>query len=112
MMEGNKYEAIFFILNKGHIDEAMSAAREAGATGGTTLTGRGTATAEEAVKKFGVVFWQEKEIVLIIAEKEKRTGIMSAISKVAGLNKPGCGIGFSLPVEDVIGIGGTDIEET
>lgn len=101
-----KYEVIFFILNKGHVDEAMTAAREAGATGGTVITGRGSAT-EEISKAFGIDFRQEKEILLILCESRLRTDIMSAISKKAGLNKPGCGIGFSLPVEDVAGIGKT-----
>ena len=99
-----KYEAIFFILNKGHVDEAMAAAREAGATGGTVITGRGVASPEAVLKTFGVAVQPEKEILLILTEKEKRSDIMSAISKVAGLDKPGCGIGFSLPAEDVTGI--------
>lgn len=99
-----KYELILFILNKGHIDEAMTAAREAGATGGTILTGRGSAP-EEIEKAFGIPVQQEKELLMILAEKEKRSGIMSAISEKAGLNKPGCGIGFSMAVEDVTGIG-------
>lgn len=98
-----KYEIIFFILNKGHVDEAMTAAREAGATGGTIITGRGAAT-DEVVKRLGVAVQQEKELLLILASIEKRTAIMQAISKAAGLSKPGCGIGFSLPVEDVTGI--------
>lgn len=103
MSETLKYEIIFFILNKGHIDEAMAAAREAGATGGTIITGRGAAT-DEVVKRLGVAVQQEKELLMILATVEKRKAIMSAISKAAGLNKPGCGIGFSLPVEDVTGI--------
>lgn len=98
-----KYEMIFFILNKGHVDEAMAAAREVGATGGTIITGRGAAS-DNIVKQLGVSVKQEKELLLILSTSEKRADIMSAISKVAGLNKPGCGIGFSIPVEDVTGI--------
>ena len=103
-MTERKYELIVFILNKGHVDEAMAAAREAGATGGTVLTAHGTATPENTLKKLGIPVQQEKEMLIIIAAKEKRTDIMSAIGKAAGLNKPGCGIGFSVPVEDVAGI--------
>lgn len=102
-MNNSGYEIIFFILNKGHIDEAMAAAHEAGATGGTIITGRGAAT-DEVVKRLGIAVQQEKEILMILASKEKRAGIMSAIGKAAGLNKPGKGIGFSLPVEDVTGL--------
>ncbi|MBP5308468.1 MAG: P-II family nitrogen regulator [Clostridia bacterium] len=99
-----KHEAIFFILNKGHVDEAMAAARDAGATGGTVITARGAASPEEALKIFGIAVQHEKEILLILSPADKRSEIMSAISKAAGLNKPGCGIGFSLPAEDVTGI--------
>lgn len=103
-MSKTKYEIIFFILNKGHVDEAMTAAREAGATGGTILTGKGSASPDTVKNTWGITVHQEKEILLILASNEKRSKIMSAISKVAGLDKPGCGIGFSLPAEDVTGI--------
>ena len=99
-----RFEIIFFILNKGHVDEAMAAARDAGATGGTIITGRSAAAPEEVQKSLGITIQQEKELLLILAKTEKRTEIMSAISKAAGLNKPGCGIGFSMPAEDVTGI--------
>lgn len=99
----NTHQAIFFVLNKGHVDEAMAAAREAGATGGTVLSARGVASAEEAEKRFGISIQQEKEILLILAPAEKCAEIMSAISKSAGLNTPGRGIGFTLPVDEVIG---------
>lgn len=99
-----RYEIIFFILNKGHVDEAMAAAREAGATGGTIITGRGAAVPEDVERAIGITIQPEKELLLILAKAEKRSEIMSAISKAAGLNKPGCGIGFSLPAEDVTGL--------
>jgi len=100
----NKFEVIFFVLNKGHEDEAMAAAREAGARGGTVITGRGSASPEAVVKALGISVHPEKEILMILTKQEQRSEIMSAISKVAGLNKPGGGIGFSLPVDDVTGI--------
>ena len=100
----NQFEMIFFILNKGHIDEAMAAAREVGATGGTVITGHGSASPEFVEKSLGFAVQPEKEILMILTLKEKRSDIMSAIAKVAGLNKPGAGIGFSIPVEDVTGL--------
>lgn len=99
-----KYEVIFFVLNRGHEDEAMAAAREAGARGGTVIMGRGSATPEAVVKALGISVHPEKEILMILTRATERTQIMSAIAKVAGINKPGGGIGFSLPVEDVTGL--------
>ena len=103
-----EYEAIFFILNKGHVDEAMEAARAAGATGGTIINGRGTADPGEIIKKFGISVQAEKELLLILAETKYKAAIMKAISLAAGLNKAGGGIGFSVPVEDTIGLSQED----
>ncbi len=106
-----QFEMIFFILNKGHIDEAMAKAREAGATGGTVITAHGSAAPEFVEKSLGFAVQPEKEILMILSLKEKRSAIMSAISIVAGLNKPGAGIGFSIPVEDVTGLSAFNKED-
>jgi nitrogen regulatory protein PII len=98
-----KYELIFTILNRGFSDLAMDSARAEGATGGTILTARG-AGAKEVERLFGLTLSQEKEIILILATKENRSGIMTAICKSAGLNTQGKGIAFSVPVDDVCGI--------
>ncbi|MBO7378127.1 MAG: P-II family nitrogen regulator [Clostridia bacterium] len=103
-----EYEAIFFILNKGYVDEAMEAARAAGARGGTIINGRGTADPEEMIRKLGISVQAEKELLLILAEKGDKTAIMKAISAAAGLNKAGGGIGFSVPVEDTVGLSAED----
>ena len=41
-----KYEAVFCIVNAGFSDDVMTAARRAGAGGGTVLKGRGSAPRE------------------------------------------------------------------
>lgn len=98
-----KYELIFTILNRGFSDVVMDGARQSGATGGTIITARGTAS-KETEKLLGLTISYEKEIVLILAPKEKRNNIMTAICKCAGLNTEGKGITFSMPVDDVMGI--------
>ena len=40
------YELIYVILNEGHSDEVMDAARPAGATGGTVIAAKGTGIAD------------------------------------------------------------------
>lgn len=97
------YELILTILNRGFSDAAMDSARKSGATGGTIITARG-AGAKEAEKLLGIRISQEKEIILILTPKDRRTEIMSAICKSAGLNTRGRGITFSLPVSDVLGV--------
>ncbi len=99
----NEFEVILCIVNAGFADSVMAAARECGAKGGTVINARGTAK-EEAEKTFGIVIEPEKEIVIILVENKIKEPILHAIYKQAGLNTPGQGIAFSLPVDDVIGI--------
>lgn len=98
-----KHDLIFAIVNRGFADEVMSAAKGAGAFGGTVVNARGTGT-NELQEFFGSVIQPEKEIVMILTEREKRNPIMEAICRDAGLSKPGKGICFSLPVDAVSGI--------
>jgi hypothetical protein len=49
----------------------MAAARPAGATGGTVLAGKGTG-ARESEKFLGISLANEKDVVLIVAEKQKK----------------------------------------
>lgn len=97
-----EFELIVTIVNRGFADEVMDAAREAGATGGTVLYARGTGT-REAEKFFGITIQPEKEVVLVLSNKEQRNAIMKAVCAHVGLNSAGHGISFSLPVEEVVG---------
>ncbi len=102
-MSAYKHEVIFCIVNSGFSDEVMSAAKEFGARGGTVIRARGTANAE-AEKIWGIAIEPEKEIVMILIESKLKNDILHALYKRVGLDTPGQGIAFTLPVEDVIGI--------
>ncbi|MGM9969386.1 MAG: P-II family nitrogen regulator [Anaeroplasma sp.] len=99
----NKFELILCIVNQGFSEVVMSAARECGAKGGTVINARGTAK-EEAEKMFNIDITPEKEIIMILATSEIKDDILHAVYKNAGLNTPGQGIAFSVPVEDVVGL--------
>lgn len=99
----NKYVAIICIVNLGFTDLVMSAAKAAGARGGTVLNARGTGN-KDMEKYFGVIVTPEKEIVLIVVENEIRDKILLAVNKSAGMDTKGQGIAFALPVSDVVGI--------
>lgn len=98
-----KHDLILTIVNRGFADEVMSAAKAAGAFGGTVVNARGTGT-HELQHFFGAIIQPEKELVLILTEREKRNSIMEAICRDAGLSKEGMGICFSMPVDGVAGI--------
>lgn len=98
-----QFELILTITNRGYSDFVVEAARNAGASGGTIVNGRGTGVHEKE-SILGVSIQPEKEMVLTLVKKEEKCKIMKAIVDGANLNKEGKGICFSLPVEDVAGI--------
>ena len=106
----DKFELIITIVNKDYSANLMEAAREVGAKGGTILSARG-AGGHEVEKLFGLTIQQEKEIVLILTAVKHKVEIMKSIIEATGLNTPGRGICFSLPVEDVIGTSFSTLKE-
>ena len=102
-MSTYKHEVIFCIVNTGFSDEVMDAAREYGARGGTVIRARGTANAA-AEKLFNIAIQPEKEIVMILVEAKIKNDILHALYRAVGLNTPGQGIAFTLPVENVVGL--------
>lgn len=104
------YKCILAVVNNGFVDEAMDAARAAGARGGTVLHGRGTVS-KEAEKIFNIPIQPEKEIVMILAQAEKMDGILRALYAAVGTSTPAQGIVFALPVDEAIGLGGADTHE-
>lgn len=97
---------ITLIVNRGYADDAMIAARKAGATGGTILNARGTGK-EEDVKFFGILLVPEKEILLILVDTAKARAVLDAVKVLPCLSEPGGGIAYSVDVEEFITLGKT-----
>ena len=97
------HEVIFAIVNSGFAEDVMDVAREQGARGGTILNARGVAR-QDAAAFFGITLHSEKEILMIVVEKEIRDQVLNAIYKEMGMAKAAQGIAFSLPVSDVAGL--------
>ena len=102
-MTTENYEVIFAIVNAGFAEEAMNVARAQGARGGTILNARGVAREKEAAF-FGIPIHPEKEILMLVVEKNIRDQILNALYKEMGMDKKAQGIAFSLPVSDVAGL--------
>lgn len=100
---GVDFDLIITIVLKGFAEDAVDAAKKAGAEGGTIIEGRGTGIHENA-KIFGLAIEPEKEIVFILIDRNKTQQVLNAISDTVGLNKPGKGIAFVLKVEETAGI--------
>ena len=108
-MTTNNHEVIFAIVNSGFAEDVMDIAREKGARGGTILNARGVAR-EQAAEFFGITIHAEKEILMMVVEKEIRDDVLNAIYKEMGMAKKAQGIAFSLPVSDVAGLVKVDTE--
>ena len=89
-----KYEMINIIVNKGYAEDAMAAARKAGAGGGTIIGARGTAREGDSTF-FGVEIVPEKEMLMILVPHDKRDAIVQAVSSLSCFEKAGSGIIFS-----------------
>ena len=98
-----EYEMIVCIVNTGFSDAVMDAARKYGARGGTVLHARGTAN-PEAENFFKITIQPEKEVVMILVPSEIKNDILHALYKDVGLNSPGQGIAFTLPVDAAVGL--------
>ena len=98
------YELIVIIANEGRTDLVMNAAREAGATGGTVLHGKGTGD-PETQKFLNVSLAHEKEVILIVAKSAQKSEIMRSILRSAGPSSEAGAITLSLPISEVAGCG-------
>lgn len=103
MEESIKFELVIAVVNPGYCDQAVTAARGAGATGGTAIHARDVSH-ESAEKFFGISIQQEREIVAILIKKEIKQAVMQAINLAVGSKTPAKGLIFALPVDDLIGL--------
>ncbi|MCD8066547.1 MAG: P-II family nitrogen regulator [Oscillospiraceae bacterium] len=97
------HELIIVILNEGYSDMVMSAARPAGAGGGTVLHAKGTG-ARQGEKFLSVSLADEKDIIYIVATGSTKADIMRAINEKAGPDTKAGAICFSLPISAVAGL--------
>ena len=102
-MQTDNHEVIFAIVNAGFAEDVMDVAREQGVRGGTVLNARGVVN-EDAAAFFGITLHADKEILMMVVEKDIRDKVLNAIYKEMGMAKKAKGIAFSLPVSDVAGL--------
>ena len=93
----NRYELIVIVANEGRTDQVMNAARAAGATG------KGTGSQNK--KFYNVSIAAEKEVILMVAQNDRKAAIMQSVLHHAGPDSEAGAILFSLPVSEVAGFG-------
>ena len=103
-MDNAKWTMIEVISEKGYAEDIMAAARKAGAKGGSIIIAHGTAKDEDA-KFFGRPIVNDKEMLIIVVERDKADAIESAIESMEVLNEKGKAILFRLPVTSFKNLG-------
>ena len=102
-LKDTKYELLVVIANQGYSEKIMEAARKVHAAGGTVIHAKGTG-GQQAEKFLGVTLVPEKEMIFIVARKDRKNAIMTAIMEEAGTGTKAGSIVFSLPVTDTAGM--------
>lgn len=98
-----EYYMILAIVNQGFSEEVMDAARPVGASGGTVFHSRRIGS-ENVMKFWKISVQQEREVVIILAQKDDKLPIMQAIGQKCGMQSKAQGIVLSLPVDGITGL--------
>lgn len=102
--ENKEYHLIVTIITEGFSEEVMNAAKKAGAGGGTLIRGRSLYQQKDKKEFLGFSIEPEKDVVLIVVDKNKKNDVMNSIIDETGLKTKGGGMTFSLPISDAIGL--------
>lgn len=103
-MQPTENELVCFIVNKGYAEDAMAAARTAGAGGGTVLPARGTAKPGDETF-LGVPLVPEKELLLVVVPSERAGEVCARVRALHCLSAPGSGVAFRVPVRSFATLG-------
>ena len=98
------HELVIAVVNEKYSDAAVDAARAAGATGATVFHTRSTDNAK-IEQAMGTAIPEETDSIFFLTTKEYKLKIMEAIRDSAGLKTEGSAVIFSIPVDDLVGIG-------
>lgn len=98
------HELVIAVVNTKFTDAAIEAARAAGATGATVFHTK-SINNERAEQSIGTSISRETDSVFFLTTLEYKTKIMEAVRDAAGLKTEGGAVIFSLPVDDLVGVG-------
>lgn len=103
MKDKIEYEVIFTIVDRGFAEDVVEAATLAGAKGGTIINARESGT-HESSKFFSMSIEPEKEIVMILLEKEKTDTVIANIKKHMEIDNAREGVVFVMDVNQTSGL--------
>jgi nitrogen regulatory protein P-II 1 len=86
------------IVAHGRGDEAIRIARDLGVGGALVHQARGTGV-RERLGLLGIAVEAEKDVVTLIAATEQRDQIVHSLYTKLGLDRPGAGVIFAMPLD-------------
>ncbi len=98
------HELVIAVVNNKYTDVAIEAARSAGATGATVFHTK-SINNDKAEQSIGTALNRETDSIFFLTTMEYKTKIMEAVRDAAGLKTEGGAVIFSLPVDDLVGVG-------
>jgi nitrogen regulatory protein P-II 1 len=98
-----RFKLIIATVKTDVTDSIVDAAKAAGATGATITPSHGTGI-HEAKTFFGLTLEAQTDLVMFLLEEHLVEAVMKAIRKAGRFEKPGTGIAFVLPVDQVVGL--------
>lgn len=98
-----RFKIIFASVKTDITDKVVDAAKLAGATGATIIPARGTGI-REAKTFFGLSLEAQTDIIIFLLEERLVEPVLETIGTVGEFDKPGTGIAFVLPIDQVIGL--------
>lgn len=104
MSSAKKFKLVVIIAGKGLGSKIVTAAKGAGAQGGTILQGRGTAHPSVYETVLGIAYEPEKELALVGVEEDSLEAVLAAIAQAGKLERPGKGVCFVLDLARVRGV--------
>jgi nitrogen regulatory protein PII len=97
------YYSITVVVDKGKAEDVIDAATQAGSRGGTIINARGSGI-HETSKVFSMDIVPEKEVVMILSEREKTEQIVDSIRTALKIDEPGNGIIYLQEVNKTYGL--------
>ncbi len=97
-------ELVVAVVHQKYADIAVDAARAAGATGCTVMHTKSQGN-EVVGARIGTSFREDTDTLTFLTDSNQKAAIMAAVRDAAGLKTDGGAVIFSLPVDEIVGIG-------
>ena len=91
------------VLQRGRANDVAKAAMQAGAKGATVLYGRGMGVGE-LMGALGFAIVPQKEVIQIVSTADATKKLFDVVVAAAELDKPGMGIAYIIPIQEVAGL--------